>query len=226
MTDPAAPRELTYQERATLQDLYAWSDRLTDDWLGLGERLRCYADAWKAEVDELRGEVERLRSDQPQDQSQDQSICGDDGPITPEECARWLEAQYARHGELEDKAAAQWLRRLCAENARLRKLYHLLARDVIFFSQYDEDTNTWPDCGEFFAPCVRLNDTFAYATADGERLRDDQLDLLIKMDRLFGQSGVIAWAAQVRGSEPLEPYRTENYRAAREWLRVQEKRSE
>ena len=116
--------------------------------------------------------------------------------------------------------------RLRAENARFRKLYHLLARDVIFFSQYDEDTNTWPDCGEFFAPCVRLNDTFAYATADGERLRDDQLDLLIKMDRLFGQSGVIAWAAQVRGSEPLEPYRTENYRAAREWLRVQEKRSE
>ena len=60
MTDPAAPRELTYQERATLQDLYAWSDRLTDDWLGLGERLRGYADAWKADVDELRAEVERL----------------------------------------------------------------------------------------------------------------------------------------------------------------------
>ena len=144
MTDPAAPSELTYQERATLQDLYAWSDRLTDDRLGLGERLRRYADAWKAEVEELRAEVERLtqadaaargdiemlyqsrevlqreverlRSEQPQDQS----ICGDDGPITPEECARWLEAQYARHGELEDKAAAQWLRKLCAEVEDLR----------------------------------------------------------------------------------------------------------
>ena len=44
----------------TLQDLYAWSARLTDDWLGLGERLRRYADAWKADVDELRAEVERL----------------------------------------------------------------------------------------------------------------------------------------------------------------------
>ena len=121
MTDPTAPRDLTYEERATLQDLYAWSDRLTDDWLGLGERLRGYADAWKADVDELRAEVERLRSDQPQDQSQDQSICGDDGPITPEECARWLEAQYARHGELEDRAAAQWLRRLCAEVERLTR---------------------------------------------------------------------------------------------------------
>ena len=110
--------------------------------------------------------------------------------------------------------------RLRAENARFRKLYHLLARDVIFFSQYDEDTNTWPDCGEFFAPCVLLNDTFAYATADCERVTDDQLDLLIKMDRQFGQSGVVAWAAQVRGSEPLEPYRTEKYRAARAWLRA------
>ena len=114
--------------------------------------------------------------------------------------------------------------RLRAENARFRKLYHLLARDVIFFSQYDEDTNTWPDCGEFFAPCVLLNDTFAYATADAERVTDDQLDTLITVERQFGNSGVIAWAAQVRGSEPLEPYRTENYRAAREWLRAQEKR--
>ena len=74
-----------------------------------------------AEIERLRAEVERLRSDQPQDQSQDQSICGDDGPITPEECARWLEAQYARHGELEDRAAAQWLRRLCAEVERLTR---------------------------------------------------------------------------------------------------------
>ena len=48
--------------KKTLQDLYAWSDRLADDWLGLGERLRRYADAWKADVEELRAEVERLQS--------------------------------------------------------------------------------------------------------------------------------------------------------------------
>ena len=52
------------------------------------------------------------------------------------------------------------------------------------------------------------------------------LDLLIAADRQFGNSGVVAWAAHVRGSEPLEPYRTENYHAAREWLRAQEKCSE
>ena len=103
-----------------LQDLYAWSDRLTDDRLGLGERLRRYADAWKADVEELRAEVKLLRAEQPQAPS----ICGEDGPITPEECARWLETKYARHGELEDRAAAQWLRRLCAEVERLRSAPH------------------------------------------------------------------------------------------------------
>ena len=127
----------------------------------------------------------------------------------------WTHGPYVLAAEADAE-----IERLHAENARLRKLYHLLARDVIFFSQYDEDTNTWPDCSEFFMPCVRLNDTFAYATADAERVTDDQLDLLIKMDRQFGQSGVVAWAAQVRGSEPLEPYRTEKYCAAREWLRT------
>lgn len=42
----------------------------------------------------------------------DPSICGDDGPITPEECALWLDAKYRRHAELEDRAAAMWLRKL------------------------------------------------------------------------------------------------------------------
>lgn len=42
----------------------------------------------------------------------DPNICGDDGPITPEQCAQWLDAKYLRHGELEDRAAAMWLRKL------------------------------------------------------------------------------------------------------------------
>ena len=56
MTDPTAPR-------ATLQDLYAWGRRLSsnDDWMGLAERLLRYANAWKAEVKELRDEIEWLR---------------------------------------------------------------------------------------------------------------------------------------------------------------------
>lgn len=42
----------------------------------------------------------------------DPNICGDNGPITPEQCALWLDAKYSRHGELEDHAAALWLRKL------------------------------------------------------------------------------------------------------------------
>lgn len=47
----------------------------------------------------------------------DPAICGDDGPITPDQCALWLDAKYRRHGELEDRAAAMWLRKLSARPA-------------------------------------------------------------------------------------------------------------
>jgi hypothetical protein len=50
----------------------------------------------------------------------DPTICGDDGPITPEQCALWLDAKYRRHEELEDRAAAMWLRKLDKENDELR----------------------------------------------------------------------------------------------------------
>jgi hypothetical protein len=39
---------------------------------------------------------------------------GENGPMTPEDCAKWLDAKYARHGELEDKAAAQMIRNFIA----------------------------------------------------------------------------------------------------------------
>lgn len=47
----------------------------------------------------------------------DPSICGEDGPITPEQCALWLDAKYRRHDEMEDRAAAMWLRKLSARPA-------------------------------------------------------------------------------------------------------------
>jgi len=46
----------------------------------------------------------------------DPNICGEDGPITAEQCALWLDAKYRRHGELEDRAAAMWLRKLSARS--------------------------------------------------------------------------------------------------------------
>jgi len=116
--------------------------------------------------------------------------------------------------------------KLRAENARLRKLFYLAAQDVIWFSTYDEDTQTWPDCGEFFTPVVNVNDTFAYATADAERVTDAQIDNLIAVHKQFGGAGVIAWAASVRGSEPLAAYQTERYFAAREMLRQRDSASD
>lgn len=101
------------------------------------------------------------------------------------------------------------------EIERLRKLYYLAAHDVISFSTYDAKTDTWPDCGQFYTPVVNLNDTFAYACADGEELKDDQIDSLIRMYKEYDYPGIIAWAASIRGSEPIEPWRDEKYRIAR-----------
>lgn len=47
----------------------------------------------------------------------DPNICGENGPMTPEQCALWLDAKYRRHGEPEDRAAAMWLRKLSAEHS-------------------------------------------------------------------------------------------------------------
>lgn len=47
---------------------------------------------------------------------------GDDGPMTSGDCARWLEAKYSRHGELEDRASAQMIRNQASEIHRLRAI--------------------------------------------------------------------------------------------------------
>jgi len=109
------------------------------------------------------------------------------------------------------------LRRELAEaqrdTVRLHKLYWLAAQDVIWFSAYDEKTRTWPD--DHYTPCVMLNDTFTYASADGESLTDDQIDTLIAAYKQYGNDGVIAWASARRGAEPLPELQTVAYRNAR-----------
>jgi len=37
-----------------------------------------------------------------------------DGSLSPEQCAKWLDAKFARHHELEDRACAQMIRALAA----------------------------------------------------------------------------------------------------------------
>lgn len=47
---------------------------------------------------------------------------GDNGPMTSGDCARWLEAKYSRHHELEDQASAQMIRNQAQEIHRLRAI--------------------------------------------------------------------------------------------------------
>lgn len=107
---------------------------------------------------------------------------------------------------------------LQAEVERMRKLFWLAKEDVIFFSGYDAKTDTWPDIGEYWSPCVNLNDTFAYACADGERLDDSEIDRLIAAHKQWGYDGVVAWASLIRKCEPIEPRRTAKYHEARSAL--------
>ena len=107
---------------------------------------------------------------------------------------------------------------------RLHKLYWLAAQDVIFFATYDSKTKTWPDISsKFYCPCVCLNDTFAYASADGEELTDDQIDRLIDAYKRWGNHGVIAWASLLRHSAPLQKLETKEYLEARAAMAAQEK---
>lgn len=76
---------------------------------------------------------------------------GEDGPMTPEQCAQWLDAKYARHGELEDKASAQMIRQLVATCQGMREDYGRLRAAL---RQIDQDefqpnpnwgTESWED---------------------------------------------------------------------------------
>lgn len=60
----------------------------------------------------------------------DEQFIGENGPMSPEDCALWLDAKYRRHHELEDRASAQLIRWQDAEIKRLRKqLYDRAAED-------------------------------------------------------------------------------------------------
>jgi len=71
---------------------------------------------------------------------------GENGPMTSGDCARWLEAKYARHHELEDKASAELIRWQAQEIARLTAM----TRGAVETSE--ERVKIWcATCGEFGA---------------------------------------------------------------------------
>lgn len=69
-------------------------------------------------------------------------------------------------------------------------------------------------------PWLLMNDTFAYACADGEDLPLDELPTVLELWRQFKWGGLIAWAAHRRGIEPIGPHQTEQYQAAVRHMRA------
>lgn len=51
---------------------------------------------------------------------------GENGTMSPQDCAQWLDKKYSRHRELEDQASAQMIRNQAAEIERLRAALSLI----------------------------------------------------------------------------------------------------
>lgn len=84
------------------------------------------------------------------------------------------------------------------------RLAHLLINYVVFLSG-PEDGMLQPDQSEGVCIYVNVNDTFAYACADAERLSFNQLNHLYKAWRANPVWGSTAWAISVRKQEPIPP---------------------
>jgi hypothetical protein len=67
-----------------------------------------------------------------------------------------------------------------------------------------------------------LNDTFAYATADSEKLYMDgesNQEMLIKVFREYGFHGICAYVGRIRGADPIVGLQNEKYEKAKEMLK-------
>jgi hypothetical protein len=102
----------------------------------------------------------------------------------------------------------------------LDKLFWLAAEDIVFFSSYNTAIGDWDDD---WHPAVNVSDTFFYASADAESLKDEEIDSLIQLLKQFGMDGVVAWSANKRGMEPLQQLKTEKYLEARAAMAAQSK---
>jgi len=66
----------------------------------------------------------------------------------------------------------------------------------------------WTDC----------SDTFGYACAEGEPVKEEDFKVLAEIHQIFGFDGVVAWCAAKRGAEPIRQRQTEKYARARAYL--------
>lgn len=108
----------------------------------------------------------------------DPNICGDDGPITAEECALWLDAKYRRHGELEDRAAAMWLRKLSVQSVPETPLKpQKCAADM--YADPPRDCNApYCGCNPAWTQCLEMLQECGWQSPDEVREKDDRIRAL------------------------------------------------
>lgn len=98
----------------------------------------------------------------------------------------------------------------------LLKAYEALAQlnavDLVFWSSWDWRKQAYSKTEVF--PVLNTNDTFAYATADGESIEMDEAEDLLAIWRLHSHEGMIAWASVKRGKLPIQPLLTDKFMTA------------
>lgn len=97
----------------------------------------------------------------------------------------------------------------------LEKLFWLAAHDYVFFSTYNPVTEGW-DNGWY--GYLNVNDTFHYATCEGEEFPIEDLPTITKLAEQYGWDGIVAYAAIKRNMDPIKPLITTKYLEARHEL--------
>lgn len=93
-------------------------------------------------------------------------------------------------------------------------MLHLIGEDVAFMgSNWADDAQAkgYPkECYLGSVGCLMMNDTFYYASADGEDVPYDEWPRLKEIYEQWGQDGLIAWVALRRGHDPQIPQNVTN----------------
>lgn len=90
-------------------------------------------------------------------------------------------------------------------------LFWLAAKDVVFFSQYDEDLDSWDNGWHAVVVC---NDMFYYASADATVIGRGREHEVREVFEKYGWGGVTAWCSIERNEEPLKEMQDEQYHKA------------
>lgn len=114
----------------------------------------------------------------------------------------WQDGWNACLIEMTDKWGKmnKWYKSLPEETQSI--VFEMLEEDILLLSIDDAMVSPW----------ILMNDTFSYASADGEDVSIDELPLVANIWKQYKQNGLIAWAAKKRGFQPIKKYLTGEYK--------------